>query len=155
MTVKETILLAADELGFGERVRGYFDGGTAEGEKEAKDLLRCFNLVENELALDYLPLQREDEAYSETGTIEYTALSRSAVRILRVRDEWGNDAAFRLYPAYLKTQPGKVRVTYTYTPRKKTFTEESDYILQASPRLLAFGMAGEYCLACGMYEEAE
>lgn len=67
MTVKETILLAADELGCGNRVREYFEEEGETGKKETEVLLRCFNLVENELALDYLPLYAEDEAESETA----------------------------------------------------------------------------------------
>lgn len=154
MTVKETILLAADELGLGDGVREYFSDGAETGRKEAETLLRCFNIVENEVALDYLPLYCEDEAESETGAVEYSALSGDAVRVLRVTDEWGNGVPFKLFPKYLKTQPGRVRISYTYTPKEKTFEDDSDFVLQASPRLLAYGMASEYCLACGLYEEA-
>lgn len=155
MTVKETILLAADELGCGNRVREYFEEEGETGKKETEVLLRCFNLVENELALDYLPLYAEDETESETGAIAYSALQRAAVRILGVRDEWGNKIPFRLFPDHLKTSPGKVRIAYTYTPEEKGTEDDSDFVLQASPRLFAFGMAAEYCLACGLYEESE
>lgn len=154
MTVKDAILLAADELGVGERVRAYYEGGDT-GKKEAETLLRCFNLVENEVALDYLPLCCEDETESETGVVAYTLLSRPAVRVLRVTDEWGNKVPFKLYPEYLKAQPGKLKIAYTYTPKEKTAEDTSDYVLQVSPRMFAYGMAGEYCLACGLYEEAE
>lgn len=153
MTVKEAILLAADEIGVGERVRAYFENNAETGKKETETLLRCFNIVENELALDYLPLYAEEDVFAETGAVRYAELTRPAVRILRVTDEWGNAVPFKLFPEYLKTQPGKIKIVYTYTPKEKMAEESSDYILQASPRLFAYGMASEYCFACGLYEE--
>lgn len=155
MTVKETVLLAADEIGCGDRVREYLGSKGETGKKETETLLRCFNLVENEVALDYLPLYAEDEAESETGRVEYSVLGKAAVRVLGVRDEWGNKIPFRLFPDHLRTAPGKVRIAYTYTPEEKGLEDSSDFVLQASPRLFACGMAAEYCLACGLFEEAE
>lgn len=154
MTVKECVKLAAGELGIGDSVNAYVDGTSDEGKQETETLLRCFNIVENEVALDYLPLYCEEEIAAETGVVRYAALSRSVVRVLRVTDEWGNKAPFRLFPEYLKTLPGKVRVLYTYTPKEKTLSDDSDFILQVSPRLLGYGMASEYCLAAGLFEEA-
>lgn len=153
MTVKEAILLAADEIGAGERVRDYFENSAETGKKETETLLRCFNIVENELALDYLPLYAEEDVRTETGAVRYIELTYPVVRVLRVTDEWGNALPFKLFPEYLKTQPGLIRLAYTYTPKEKTAEENSDYVLQASPRLFAYGMASEYCLACGLYEE--
>ncbi len=153
MTVKECVITAATELGIADEVQEYFDGGSVDGQKNAQLLLTCFNLVENELALDYLPLYAEDEMSSETGKIDFSALSMPAVRILRVSDEWGNSVPFQIFPAYLKTQPGKVRVAYTYTPEEKSLDGESDFKLQASVRLMAYGIAAEYTLATGLFEE--
>ena len=153
MTVKECIITAATELGIVNEVQAYLEGTSTDGKKNAELLLACFNLVENELALDYLPLYAEDEMRSDTGKIEFSKLSMSAVRILRVSDEWGNSVRFQLFPTYLKTQPGTVRVAYTYTPEQKVLTGESDFKLQASVRLMAYGMAAEYTLATGLFEE--
>ena len=154
MTVKEIILAAAQALGIGESVEAYLTGVSTEAEAETLSLLRCFNLVENEVALDYLPLLAEEEMESETGAIYYSQLSREAVRVLGVRDEWGNEAAFTLFPDYLKTQPKKVCVRYTYLPKPKTLEDSSDFTLNASVRLFAYGVAAEYMLASGLFEEA-
>ena len=154
MTVKEILLAAATELNVLDEVEGYLSGTSTEGEAQANALLRCFNLVENEVALDYLPLLAEDEMETETGTIYYAKLSREAARVVGVWDEWGNAVPFTLFPDYLKTQPNKVRVRYTYLPREKTFKDKSDFTLQASVRLFAYGVAAEYALASGLFEEA-
>ncbi len=153
MTVKEIILLAANEVGCGEKVQAYLAGGT-DGEAETLALLRCFNLVENELALDYLPLTAEEEVASDTGAIAFSALSKPAVRVVKVTDEWGNEAPFKLYPDKLKTLPGAVKIEYTYTPTEKDLNGVPDDTRRTSIRLFAFGVAAEYCLATGAYEES-
>ena len=154
ITVKDAILTASTELGFVDKVEAYFNGTSQEAEAEVEALLRCFQLVENELALDYLPLYAEEEVETETGAVPYSAFSRAVVRVVKVTDEWGNEAPFTLFPEYLKTQGGKWKIRYAYSPEKKTLDGESDYHLHVSARLLAYGMATEYALAQGMFEEA-
>ena len=154
MKVKEIILTAANELGMGAEIAAYFNGAAPEYQEQANLFLQCFNLVENELALDYLPLYAEDEIETTTGTVKYTILRNDAVRILCVENEWGESIKFDLFADYLKTQPGLVKIRYTYTPQKKTISEDSDFTLLASERLLAYGIAAEYTLATGRFEES-
>ena len=154
MTVKEIVIAAAAELGVCDRVQAYLDGSVEDGKEETEALVRCFNLVESELALDYLPLYAEETLETQTGAIEYATFARSVVRVLKGTDEWGNSAPFRLFPTYLKTQGGKINVRYAYAPAVKTIEDESDYMVQASVRLFAYGIACEYSLASGMFEEA-
>ncbi len=155
MTVKDCMKLAAMELGVAEELDGYFDDTSSLYARVGETLLQCYNVVENELALDYLPLTMEDEVETQTGTVDFSALSCKAVRILRVTD--GNDVAvkYRIFPNYLKTQPGKLKILYVYSPREKELGDECECALTASKRMLAFGIAAEYCLRMGMYEEAD
>jgi hypothetical protein len=154
MKVKEIILMAAYELGLGAEMQEYYNSGTVGTTEQSELFLQCFNLVENELALDYLPLYAEDELETKTGVVNYALLQNSAVRILRVENEAGEAVKFDLYAEYLKTEPGVVKVQYTYTPKKKKVADESDFTLQASERLLSYGVASEYALATGRFEEA-
>ena len=154
MKVKDAVLQAAKHLGIYDSVEGYLERNVGSGKADAERLVDCFNTVENELAFDYLPLYKEDQMQSQTGQIYFSELSESAVRILGVEDEWGNSIPFRLFPAYLKTQPGKVRVKFTYTPKKKDVDGESDFTLNVSERLISYGMAAEYCVNRGMFTEA-
>ncbi len=154
ITVKEVVKAAAYEVGVYDNVLAYLEKGDEKGKEDVENLLRCFNLVENELALDYLPLYAEEVVETETGCVYYSELSRSAVRVVKVEDTWGNDTAFRLFPEYLKTQGGKIKIRYAYSPEKKTIDGESDYRTHASERLFAYGMAAEYSLSLGLFEEA-
>lgn len=154
MTVLEVVRAAATELGIADEVNEYLEGISENAKADAENLLRCFNLVEGELALDHLPLTAEDELETQTGAIYYSELSRAAVRVIKVADARGNELAFRVFPEYLKTQSGRVCVTYAYTPEEKGFTDESDYGASTGARLFAYGVAAEFCLAAGRFEEA-
>ena len=154
MTVKEIIIAAATELGIADEVRAFIEGEAETGKAKTDTLVRCFNLVENEVARDYLPLYAEEVLETETGAVYYEELEKSAVRILGIEDEWGNSLAYKLFPEYLKTQSGKICVRYTYTPTEKDIDGESDFTLYASLRLFAYGVAAEYALATGAFEEA-
>ncbi len=154
ITVKEALRAAADHLGMYERIEGYLNGTSSDAATEVEALLRCFNIVESELAFDYLPLYAEETVESETGVVPYAQLSGSVVRVVNVEDEWGNQAPFRLFPTYLKTQGGRLKIRYTYSPTKKNLNDESDYHLHVSARLFGYGIAAEYSLALGLFEES-
>ena len=154
IAVKDAIVLTAELLEIQERVNDSINGSNSIGDGDVENLLRCFNLIENELALDYLPLYQEEEIDTKTGAVYFSELRSSPVRIMRVEDEWGNSCPFKLFPDYLKTQAGKIVVRYSYLPKEKTINEQSDFVLQVSTRLFAYGMASEYTLSCGRFEEA-
>ena len=77
MLVKECMELAAVRLGVEDSLQAYYDNcNTLEDAKKVELMLTCFNIVENELALDYFPLLAEDTLTSEGGVIEFSALKK-------------------------------------------------------------------------------
>ncbi len=150
ITVKDAVLTAARLLGIDEGVERALDGEADEiGGKDLAILLNGFSSVENELALDYLPLLAEDEMVTATGRIAYAEFSRAVARILCVEDEEGQAVRYTLFPDYIQARAGKVKVTYAYAPQKKTIDGVSDYGAGVSLRLFAYGIAAEYSLAVG------
>ncbi len=131
----------------------FTDEEIADFEKTVNSLLRCFNIVENEVAIDYLPLTAEARMESEDGKLLFTAFARSMVSVLSVTDEYGNPVGYAVYPEYVKTQKGKVVVTYSYAPEMKALTSESDFS-RIPERIFSYGVACEYCLIGGLYDEA-
>ena len=154
MKVKDVILLAATLLGCEEDVRYYIEDEDEEYAQKAEMLLHCLHLVENELALDYFPLVAEQEVRADSGKIVFSNLSKDIVRVIKVMDENENSMAYQLFPSYLMTQAGTVKVVYSYTPSQKDWDENIDFTLYVSQRLLAYGIAAEYCTAMGRLEEA-
>jgi hypothetical protein len=156
MTVKEVLLAAADGLELGEKARAFFDDIDADGEgkKVVDELLRCYNLIENEVALDFFPLYEREEVETD-GEFLYADLSKKAISIFAVTNARGEKVAFKLFPAYFQTAAGKYDVLYTYAPQKKGVDDACEMGLQAMERVLIYGVATEYCLTHGLFEEAE
>ena len=156
MKVKDVLLLVRELLNLPIDVQRCINGETVEewAEKETNTLVKGFNVVEKELAVDYLPLYAEDTIRTNTGSIFYTSLTRKPVRILGIKDGDGTSLKYRIFPEYIKTECGEICVRYTYIPEEKLLLDSSDYKLQASENLLAYGIAVEYCLARGRFEEA-
>lgn len=154
MTVMECVIAAANEIGLGESVSLYLKNGQGPGEIAVNSLVRCFNLVENQLALDYFPLYAQDEVETQTGAIAFSELEKPPVRIVKVMDENGKSLPWTLFPTYLKTQVGKVSVRYSFTPSEKNINDASEFLLHASVRMFSYGMASEYFAASGLFEEA-
>ena len=154
MTVKEVVLAAASEIGCRAEVEAYYNNGSTSGEWKAKRLLECFNIVENELALDYLPLYAEERMTTNSGKFYYRNFTHDVVRIIGVTDGYGNAKKYTLYADHLITDGGMTNVFYTYTPKAKEIGDNSDFYLYVSPRLLSYGVAAEYYLMLGLTSEA-
>jgi hypothetical protein len=157
MKVREILSQAAFLLGK-EELDEFFAGNDTSAEsalqQDAETFLRCYNMVENEIALDYLPLTTEQTMDASAGKVMYTAFLRTPVSITGVTDVYGNKLPYTIFPTYLQTAKGRVAVTYSYAPTEKVLSSESEFVARASKNLLAFGVAGEYCLMKGLYEEA-
>ena len=154
MEVKRVVMAAAKTLGIEDGVKAYFEDGEQTTQREAELLLHCFNLVEKEIALDYIPLTMEDAMRTSMGQIDFDMLSCSPVRILGVRDERGEELAFELFPTCIRTKPGIVVISYTYTPNEKGIDDESSFFSFTLFRAAVYGVLTEYCLAQGLLEEA-
>lgn len=153
MLVKDIILESAIRIGVGDKVRDVIEYRTPPC-VESDLLLKCYNAVENEVALDYIPLVIEEKFETETGVIYYEQLSQKPIRIVKTKDAWDNDIECGIFPEYLKTQAGKITVCYACIPQEKTLEDESAFTQCVSKWLLVYGVLSEYCLASGLYEES-
>ena len=153
MQVKDIVKRAARNLGREDLVSA-LDKDELEG--EARTLVDCYNFVENEIALDYLPLKAEEEFTPEENGIAYSRFSHAPVNVMRVRTPAGGRVDFELFPALLRLPDGTgaVRVVYAYAPAKKGISDESEFTGKISERLLSYGVSSEFCLVRGQYSEA-
>ena len=156
MTVKDVIALAAGCLGRDDLVAALNKTTsqlTAEEKLELESLLRCYNFVENEVALDYCPLKKEETVTVTANKISYTRLSSTPVNIRKIVCG-GMLARFVAYSAYILLSDGWVgtaNVVYDYIPgNKQSLTQPSEFTEgQISARLLAYGVTAQYCLVNG------
>ena len=155
MKVKEVLALAAANLGRDDLVAA-IEQMEGDPSLEVQSLLRCYNLAENELALDYLPLTWEEEMELVEGEVPFSALSFAPVSVLSVSYS-GSPIAFVVRPDAIVPQQSKgtVQIRYTYSPSEKTIEDDGSFSGRVSARLLSYGVACEYCLSHAMYEEAK
>ncbi len=152
MMVKEVVALAAANLGREDLVQAA--GSLTRPSGELISLLRCYNLVENEIALDYLPLKREETLAVTDGRVQYSQFSFAPVDIFSVK-RGGRECAFTLYSDGVTVEgEGEATVLYAYSPAEKTWEDCGEYDGKVSKRLMSFGVACEFCLSRGQFSEA-
>ncbi len=159
MKVRNVISLAAANLGREDLVARVEDCA-AEPFGELASLLRCYNLVENEVALDYFPLKTEEnfaaEQFASAGVLPYREFSFAPVEILSVKGESGLPLSYTGSPAELlfPKNARRLHISYTYSPKEKEWGDDVEVSAQVSARLLSYGVCCEFCLANGQYGEA-
>ncbi|HIY96493.1 MAG TPA: hypothetical protein H9729_02280 [Candidatus Borkfalkia excrementigallinarum] len=157
MKVKQIMADAARLCGR-QDIAEFLERGQTENlsaaQREEETLLRCYNLAENEIALDYLPLEHT-EVLGSDGFVAYAAFAFPPVEIVRACGAGGERLPFTVAEKGIRVREGKVAVTYSYRPRVKTAADEPETNSRAGARVLALGTACEYALMSGMLESAE
>ena len=129
-------------------------------DKNIVNFIHCYNLVENELALDYLPLRAVEKVLIKENKIQYTDLKNKAVRILDIQsvlDRQNEEIKYKLFPEYIelaKNYNGHCFfVRYNYAPKEKAIDDNCDYSLMYED-ILKYGVCSEYCLMQGDFEQS-
>lgn len=126
-----------------------------EAMRELDLLMRCCNLVLHELAEGDFPLRAQSTLTAKNGKIAYAQLPHKAVDICTVKKD-GKNVPFReFYDGITVPFSGACEVTYTFAPPVLTLADSSPYVgSKPSARLVAYGIAREYCLISGMTDDA-
>ncbi len=155
MKVRNVLALAAANLGREDLIAMVNDcAGAPSG--ELSSLLRCYNLVENEIALDYFPLRWEEILPISCGEIPYEAFAYAPVEVLSAEED-GRRLGFALSASALRVEGARtdrVKVRYLYSPAEKGWEDDCAFPEKISARLLSFGVCSEYCLTNGKFGEA-
>ncbi len=151
MTVREVLLLSAAFLD-DEALLSAVSDGAAEG--EAATLLECFNVIENEIALDDYPLKRTEKLSFMNGFLPFSAFSSPPIDVCSVQ-AGGERIKFALTCDGVRSDCAEAEVTYCYAPSKKGIDGTSEHGGKISARLMAFGIVSEYCFIKGRYEEGK
>lgn len=161
INIKEAIELSAVFLQLENVLQLLNDGGTnlseeelLQAQKELDMLLRCSNLVVQEIACEYIHLKTYETFTTDNGHIDYCDFNRQPVDIYAVKKD-GKNCRFKLYPSELITSDGEVQVYFTYMPEKVDINGSLDFEEgKISTRVISYGTVAEYCIISGMYEES-
>ena len=156
MKVKDIITLASDfchedELASSLRA----EGGTlsTDGQAKADSLVRCFNLVYEEVSSSYLPIVKIEKVQTSDGKVMFSSLSQKVVDVIEVRNGHGRKIKFRKFDSYIFALADTVEVYYKTLPATLALTGEFSSLLPE--RVFAYGVAREYFYLTGMDDEAE
>ncbi|MDE5722116.1 MAG: hypothetical protein K2I30_05205 [Clostridia bacterium] len=156
MLIKDVIISVLRILGRNALASAIEDGAalTAEERETVTTLVYCFNAVESEIAVNYLPLTEKKELESATGQYFLFLLDHTPSKIIRVT-AGGKEVEYELFPEYIKTEEKAVVIEYEYLPSKKTIDDSSEYGTEIGERAFACGVAAEYCLINGETDAAD
>jgi hypothetical protein len=122
-----------------------------------KDLVRCYNLVEQELATEYFPILEVEKFFHVEDKIYYKDFSRKPCMLKGIQDFHGDSVSFRLTPEYINLiknyDGGTFFVKYYYIPEEKELYSHSTYGAEYIS-ILKYGIAAEYCLIQGNFDLA-
>ena len=156
MTVKSILKLVSSLLNRKD-IYSYLNGGAASGNvsDEVNTLVDCYNVVAEELSTVYPKLVHTQEFSVKGGVLKYTQFVYNPVKILSVKDINGNQVECKILPTEIRVDLSKALIEYTYIPVKRRLDETSDFKnTPIKERVIAYGVATEFCLIKGSYEEA-
>ena len=157
MKIRDIMKNAAIYLGLSS-VKDYLDNtGNANAETlKTVDLMTGLsNLVISELASTYVPMMYSETVTATGGKIYFSALSKDPVKITSVKDGYGVDEKFKVFPEYLEIKNGSYEITYQYLPSNYSISEEIGYKTKdVPPSAFSYGLCAEYCITQCRFEEA-
>lgn len=166
MTVKDVVSIVATLLGLTDvsfyLVNMYDENGeivnpSEDVEEEIKFITRLVNLVVGEIAREYVPLKFDEEVLSNSECeINYCALSKNICDVLSVCTDKTKET-FNMYSEFIKVSKPTTyyNVEYCYTHELvNSLLDIIDISPLVQPRTIAYGIASEYTVIQGLYDES-
>lgn len=160
MQVKEILKITCSLLGKEELLNTvYFDEQannlTDENTKELNKMLECLNIVNEEIALCYLPLLNQKEVTFTNGKIKISDIDENIFSIVGIKNKLGNSLKFKYLKDEIVCLTTNAIVTYKVRPSILTLNQNAeDFSGRLTARILAYGVASEYCYAEMLYDDA-
>ena len=125
-----------------------------EEKVDVKYLLHGYNIIQHEVASEYLSLLAEERKFGKE--IAFADLSYFPIKIVSVCDDDGEKVPFTVREDKIKLDKDNWHtVRYRHAPNKKEQNDDFDYEnTKIGKRAFIYGTASEYCLMTGRYEDA-
>ena len=158
MQVRDCVAFAAETLDLKNVVR-YLKSGETDEYSNVSDtldtLLSAYNAVADEIARDFIKLTRS-EVFTVTGKeLRFSKFSDNPLKIMSVKGADDKAAAAKIYPDKLVAEEGEITIESVFAPAARSLNDECDFTYtEIGARTLGLGVAAEYALISGMYEQA-
>ncbi len=155
MLVKDVILKACDFIENEELAQAIISSSQLDQENQnvLDKLVKCFNLVRNEIVCEYMPIVKMEKVISCENKILFSQLSGKVVDIISVKDKFGENVKFKLYDDYIMVEGQEVFVYYNTLPEELNI--DGQFNSTISERVYAYGIVREYYFIQTLYEDAK
>lgn len=119
-----------------------------------KHLMLCLDNVLSEIACDYIPNIKRATVQAKDGIIDTSQLTGTVLEVLRLTDDSGNNIVYRYVVGGLLVQcQGQMQLLYSTTFGQVKYLDSINLpVGKVDCRVLAYGVASEYCLMMGDYD---
>ena len=155
MSVKDIIILAC-EFTENQSLGQALENNSVLDEEQSEicdSLVKCFNLVNNEVASEYIPIVKWQRVSTTNFKVEYSSLSSKVLHIISVRDSLGRKVKFKAYDSYLMAFANTVDIIYQAEPAELAI--DSEFYSTLPNRIYAYGIAREYYFQQTLFDEAD
>lgn len=155
MSVKDVISLACDFTENQELGEALSNNSTLNDEQSllCENLVKCLNLVNNEVASEYIPLIKCERVKPQEFKVLFSTLTSNVLQIISVRDTLGRKVKFKAYDNYLMAFASEVDIIYQAQPEQLSL--DSDFNSNLPDRVYAYGVAREYYFQQTLFDEAD
>ena len=156
MKVKDVLYYALIMCGKEDLAASVHSGKIPADNAEIARFINCYDLTVTELSEEVEPLVITETLTSDNGKYYYTSFSKPVKQILKVEAD-GRKVDFKTFYDRIEVAAGEISVTYDYrAARAQGLNDDVEYGEDVfSARVLALGVAAEYSLIAGMFEEAK
>ncbi len=113
------------------------------------------NLVIGELAGTFIPMVKSERVVTTDKKVKYADLSERCLRILAVYNDKNEKIFYRHTPEYMIVDENSVTVEYEFNPPNYSLEDEIGYSEEdISTATLSYGLAAEYSISRGSFDEA-
>lgn len=153
MKMKDAVYLAATLLQLDEACEAVESG---EENAECKLLVRCANLVAKEICTEHFPLKETATMHTdENGEIFYKDFPHEVAEVFKSVNKLGESVPFReFYDRLVLDKNAEYRVTYSFILPDAELNGTLELPEKIGARVVAYGVAAEYCIISGMTDEA-
>ena len=153
MLIKDVVSLACEFTENQELIEKLKNNSLNEEEQLIIDsLVRCFNLINNEIATEYLPYVKTELLKTKDFKIKFSDFKNKVLNILSVKDKYGRKIKFKSFNDYIVAVANEVEIVYIAIPEEKSLQEELNSAIPE--RIFAYGMAREFFFLQSLFQEA-
>ena len=154
MQVKNVIKLACEMTDNNDLKDAIDNNDLTDEQQVAVDcLVGCFNLINNEIASEYIPLLHKEIKKIQDFKVNFDDFSKKMLEIISIKDKLGRNVKYKLFDSYLMVKANEVEIVYSYLPENVSLSDEINSFLPE--RVYAYGIAREYLFLQSMFDDAQ